>query len=117
MKAGKKKIFMCSQVDSFTAEKGATAILSVQPYKKCKIVPITAVKVSPTNDQSASDFLIYSYDMRKPFSICKARGINALSIAGMYLVKSFSTRTCPLHFDKKQKNIRRIQRIFFYILT
>ena len=41
--------------------------------------------------------------MQKPFSICKARGINALSIAGMYLVKSFSTRTCPLHFDKKQK--------------
>ena len=49
MKAGKKISFICSHVDSFTAEKGATNKLPVQSNKKCKSVPNATVKVNPPN--------------------------------------------------------------------
>ena len=72
---GKKRIFICSQVDSFTAEKGAREIQSVHSYKKCKIVPKTETKVKPIKNQSDNDFFITLYYTPKKLFVCKRRKI------------------------------------------
>jgi hypothetical protein len=58
---GQNKIFICSQVDSFTLEKGAIKLASPnQSYKKCKSVPKTEVKINPKNCQSFIERFIVS---------------------------------------------------------
>ena len=57
-KAGKKKIFICSHVDSFTAEMGANTIHPVHEYTKCNNEPKTTAKVNPVNCQIPKFFRI-----------------------------------------------------------
>ena len=46
---------ICSHVDSLTALKGATSILSkVQSYKKCSNVPKIETDINPKNCQNAN---------------------------------------------------------------
>ena len=57
MNIGQKSSFMCSQVDSFTPENGATIIDSfVQSYKKCKTVPTSDVTAKPMSCHKLIDF-------------------------------------------------------------
>ena len=53
---GQKSNFICSQVDSFTPEKGAIHTASPnQSYKKCRIVPPSDVTANPISCQSPID--------------------------------------------------------------
>ena len=52
VKQGIYKIFMCSQVDSFTADMGANINKLVQSYKKCSIVPKSDDNENPAKCQS-----------------------------------------------------------------
>ena len=57
MNIGQKSNFICSHVDSFTPENGATSIdLPVQSYRKCKIVPASDVTAKPISCHKLIDF-------------------------------------------------------------
>jgi hypothetical protein len=56
---GKNNIFICSNVDSLTLEKGATHIaFPSQSYKKCNNVPARTVKANPHNCHKPTDLFI-----------------------------------------------------------
>ena len=73
-KVGKKSSFMCSHVDSLTAEMGARAGDFVQSKRKCNKVPSTAVNVRPASCHKNKCFLIkrvYSKGKKDMFYIQK----------------------------------------------
>ena len=70
-KQGQNSSFMCSQVDSFTPEKGATRMLPpVQSYKKCRSVPPKVTAANPAACQRIDRCFIVPPHQYDTSSLC-----------------------------------------------
>ena len=94
---GKKSIFICSHVDSFTADMGATAYAPVHSNRKCKSVPSATDTVKPANCQMPKLFFI----LFSPFAfytIIFGRG-------SVYSIYVYSIYKCFIRFLNRQTSL------------